>query len=155
EARENGGRNRALCDSKFNWQQQFRRRYLDEFLDIAKNRAKGEYQMDYVYLLLELQRLTRRTIENSRINPEGFIAGRGVNAEEGASPKLWASPQTKLGRNASNRTRDIKAEAEPTPTICMFIIFTVTVYRFFFIAGFRIIALFHVSFDFVSQDLNT
>ncbi|KAL0739862.1 hypothetical protein Bca4012_081375 [Brassica carinata] len=38
---------RLLC-CRFNWQQQFRRRYPDEFLDIAKNRAKGEYQMDYV-----------------------------------------------------------------------------------------------------------
>ncbi|CAN7021256.1 unnamed protein product [Brassica oleracea var. botrytis] len=36
----------SIC--RFNWQQQFRRRYPDEFLDIAKNRAKGEYQMDYV-----------------------------------------------------------------------------------------------------------
>ncbi|KAL0671939.1 hypothetical protein Bca4012_034643 [Brassica carinata] len=38
----------AFQEFKFNWQQQFRRRYPDEFLDIAKNRAKGEYQMDYV-----------------------------------------------------------------------------------------------------------
>ncbi|XP_010559102.1 PREDICTED: 54S ribosomal protein L17, mitochondrial [Tarenaya hassleriana] len=38
----------AFQEFSFRWGQQYRRRYPDEFLDLAKSRAKGEYHIDYV-----------------------------------------------------------------------------------------------------------
>lgn len=38
----------AFQEFSFRWQQQYRRRYPDEFLDRSNARGKGEYQIDYV-----------------------------------------------------------------------------------------------------------
>lgn len=37
----------AFQEFSFRWQQQYRRRYPDEFLDKADSRGKGDYQIDY------------------------------------------------------------------------------------------------------------
>lgn len=38
----------AFQEFSFRWQQQYRCRYPDEFLDMSKSRGKGDYQIDYV-----------------------------------------------------------------------------------------------------------
>ncbi|XP_011659322.1 39S ribosomal protein L46, mitochondrial isoform X2 [Cucumis sativus] len=38
----------AFTDFQFRWQQQYRRKYPDEFLNKADGRGKGDYQIDYV-----------------------------------------------------------------------------------------------------------
>ncbi|KAA0057556.1 54S ribosomal protein L17 [Cucumis melo var. makuwa] len=38
----------AFTEFRFRWQQQYRRKYPDEFLDKADARGKGDYQIDYV-----------------------------------------------------------------------------------------------------------
>ncbi|KAH0887427.1 hypothetical protein HID58_063523 [Brassica napus] len=83
-----------LC-CRFNWQQQFRRRYPDEFLDIAKNKAKGEYQMDYV----PTPRVTEAAKSNDRkslyraLDKKLYLLVFGKPFEATSDKPVWHFPE--------------------------------------------------------------